>query len=148
MLSLSHTLISLPFAFYFKNPILIFTAAFVFHFFCDTLLHWNIYPDNFKKYPAALVAADIIGGLLITYFLIGNQLFTIPVLAAIAGGNAPDVMEGLWSFTPKKIKDNYFTWAKPFFSWHNKLQWETDNFWQGIISQAILISLAIFLILR
>jgi len=146
MLSLSHTLISLPFAFYFQNPFLIFAAAFLFHFFCDTLLHWNIYPDNFKKYPVALVAADIIGGLILTYLFIGNQLFTIPILAAIAGGNAPDILQGLWGFTPKKVKDTYFSWAKPAFSWHHNLQLETDNFWQGIISQIVLIAISITII--
>lgn len=148
MLSLSHTLISLPFALYFNNPVLIFLAAFGFHLFCDWLLHWNIYAKNFKKYPLLLVAGDIILGLIISYVLLGNKLFTVPYLAAIAGGNMPDVLHGFWDMTPQSTKDTYFSWAKPFFSFHDKLQHETDNVWLGLISQIILISLSLYLLQR
>ncbi len=146
MLSLSHTLISLPFGIYLHNPFLIFVAAFVFHLFTDTLLHWNIYPWKFKKYPYAWVGLDIIGGLFIAWAVTGDQFFTLPVLAAIIGGNAPDVMQGLWDLIPKTQQDRFLFSLKPFFIWHDKLQLETPSAPLGLLSQVILICLAIFLI--
>lgn len=146
MLSLSHTLISLPFAFYFQNPVLIFLAAFAFHFFLDTLLHWNIYPQNFKRFPFLLVGLDVIVGLLISWLMLGETMWTLPVLAAIAGGNGPDILHTLWIFIPKKIRSSYGFWLEPAFTWHDHLQFETTNLLHGLFSQVFVIGIAIILL--
>lgn len=146
MLSATHTLISLPFAVYLQNPVVIFLAAFVFHLFADTLLHWNIFPFQFKKYPFAWVALDIASGLVAAFLLTGQQFFTIPIWAAIIGGNLPDVWHGLWEYIHDHHKDKYFWYLKPFFTWHDNLQLETLSPALGLISQALLIAATIALI--
>ncbi|MEK7498984.1 MAG: hypothetical protein AAB649_00065, partial [Patescibacteria group bacterium] len=88
MLSFSHTLISLPFGLTLTNPLLIFIAAFLMHLISDMFLHWNIYPHHYKSYPFFRVGVDVLSGLVFSYLLLSNALFTLPVLAAIAGGNA------------------------------------------------------------
>src|SRR5687768_14771650 len=115
MLSLSHTLISLPFAYYLDNPILIFIAAFIFHLFADTLLHWNLFPAQSKKFFYPLVAVEILAGLLLTWLLVGEDILTLPVLAAVAGGNAPDVIHQLWFLLTPEQHRRYFGWAIPAF---------------------------------
>ena len=147
MLSIAHTLISLPFAVYFENPFLIFIAAFVFHLFSDTLLHWNVYAHRYEKYPSFLVAVDVIGGVLIAWFLIGNPLFTIPMLAAIAGGNMPDILNAFWDILKRTGHQKHFKILTPFFDWHDKLQLETNNMWHGLISQILLTVIACLLVI-
>ena len=129
-----------------ENPWLILAATTVFHFFADTLLHWNIYPSKFKRYPFALVALDIASGLGLAWFLTGDQFLTIPIWAAIIGGNLPDIVQALWDFLDKRIKDTYFAAIQPIFSWHDRLQLETSSPMVGLISQGILIAIAIALI--
>lgn len=146
MLAFTHTLISLPFGVYLNNPWLIFLAAFIFHLFADTLPHWNIYPFQFKRYPFVLVAIDVIGGLVAAWYLTSDQFFTLNIWAAIAGGNAPDVIHALWDFMPKKYHTIYFKSVKPFFAWHNKLQLETPSIAWGLVSQIVLIALSVFLL--
>lgn len=138
MLSLSHTIISLPFAIVLNNPVLIFLAAFVWHIFCDTLLHWNIYPRVGHRYPRELVALDIGAGLLLGWFCTGDAFFSLPVLAAIAGGNAPDILHGLWDmFTPPKA--GLPPIIRAAFTFHDRSQLETNSAAAGLISQATLI---------
>jgi len=145
MLAIAHTIISIPFGLYLENPLIIFTSAFIWHLFCDTLLHWNIYPDNFKKFPTILVALDVISGLIVAWLLINQTLFAIPVLIAIAGGNAPDVLQGIWDvFLNKKQKEKLASIA-PFFHFHDSLQLETNSIKLGIISQLALGAIATFL---
>ncbi|MBI3255578.1 MAG: hypothetical protein HYZ63_01255 [Candidatus Andersenbacteria bacterium] len=146
MLSLTHTIISLPFGIYMDNPWLIVAATVAFHFFADTLLHWNIYPWKFKSYPYALVALDIASGLAMAWLLTGDRFPTIPIWAAIIGGNLPDIVQALWDFLNKKIKDTYFAAIKPLFIWHDKLQLETSSPILGLLSQGILIAIALLLI--
>lgn len=148
MLSLTHTLISLPLAYYLDNPLLIFIAAIAGHFLCDTLLHWNLFPDQIpKKFFFPLVAADVGGGLLVAYFLTGNDFFTLPVLLAILGGNLPDIIHQLYELLPAAVKHRWLHWAAPAFVWHDRLQLETHNIGQGLITQATLVFLAIVLLL-
>lgn len=147
MLSLAHTIISLPVGVYLQNPWLIFIAAFVLHLLMDTFKHWNIYPWQFKKYPYALVALDITAGLAAAWFLLNDQTLTLPILAAIAGGNAPDVLHGVWEFTAQKTKNSYFSRAKPFFIFHDRIQRETTHIGTGLIWQGIFMAVSIFLVL-
>jgi|SRR3989344_3858151 len=146
MLSLTHTIISLPFGAYMDNPWLILAATTVFHFFADTILHWNIYPAKFKSYPYALVGLDIASGVVAAWLLTGSQFLTIPIWAAIIGGNLPDILQALWDFLDKRIKDTYLPAMKPIFTWHDRLQLETASPAIGLLSQGILIATAIALI--
>lgn len=145
MLSVAHTLASLPFGIYLDQPLLIFIAAFIWHLFCDTLPHWNIYPDQFAKYPYHLVAVDVLGGLIIAWLLLGDRALTIPILAAIAGGNAPDIIHGLWDFVPATVKQ-HLSWLQPWFHWHDRLQVETNHIPAGLVSQIAVVVLALVLI--
>ncbi len=146
MLAISHTLISLPFGLYLENPLLIFITAFIFHLFADTFLHWNIYPEQFKRYPYGLVALDVLGGLFMSRLLVGEAVFTLPVLLAIAGGNAPDVIQALWDMIPPKTRNSYFAWAMPFFHFHDHLQLETTHVGRGLVWQIVFVLLASTLI--
>lgn len=148
MLSFSHTLISLPFGLYLKNPLLIFLAAFLFHFFCDSLLHWNIFPFRFKSYPYHLVFLDVTSGLLAAWLLLPDQFLTLPVLAAIWGGNLPDILHGLWDLLGIIKRRHYLNFLRPFFIFHHRLQHETTSVPHGLISQIILIAIALTLIIR
>lgn len=130
-----------------ENPVLIFIAAIIFHFFADTLLHWNIYPWKYKKYPFHYVALDVFGGAIAAYIIMGQaSFFTIPVWAAIIGGNMPDVLHGLWEFTHNQHKEKYLSKFKKFFVWHDHLQLETLNITHGLIAQAILITVSLILL--
>jgi hypothetical protein len=143
MLSFAHTLISLPLGLYLENPFIIFIAAFTLHLASDVPLHWNIYPQNYKRYPYELVALDIIGGFVAVWLLIGEETFHLPVIAAIAGGNMPDIMHTLWdnaSMTERKTRLKIF---EPFFIFHEKIQRETPSPLKGLISQVILVVLAL-----
>jgi len=147
VLSLTHTIISLPFGVYFENPLFIFLAAAALHFAADMLPHWNIYPQNFSRFPYGLVALDVIGGLGMAFALVGNDLFTIPVLAAIAGGNAPDIAHCLWLIAggekqPRKTS----SWLNAPLNFHHRIQFELVSPAKGLISQAIGMLIAVILI--
>lgn len=146
MLSFTHTITSLPFAILMDNPWLIFVNTFLFHALADTLLHWNIYPWKFKRYPVLLVGLDITGGLAIAWYLMGQQIFSWPVLAAIAGGNAADVIHGLWELTPPSKQRKLFPSMHPFFVWHDGLQLETHHVVQGLLWQIVLIAISLVFI--
>lgn len=139
MLALTHAVISLPFAFYFENLVLIFIAAFLFHLLADTLLHWNLFPDQAGKYFWPLVAVDVFGGLVISWLLVGELLFTVPLLAAIAGGLAPDVLHAFWEMLGKKKQRHWLPWAIPYFRFHEKLQLETPQVLPGLVWQIVLL---------
>lgn len=139
MLSLTHTLISLPFAFLFENPFVIFAGAFIFHLFADTLLHWNIYPEVFKRWFYPLAALDVSLGLVLAWLLTGNTFFTWPILLAIFAGNVPDIMQGLWDLAGPSWQ-KHLSFAKPFFDFHDRLQLETKDPVRGLVWQAALIA--------
>ena len=144
MLSFAHTIISLPLGIHINNPIIIFLSAFVLHLFCDTFLHWNIYPAYFKKYPIFLVILDMTIGLFIAYLITGTAILTLPILTAIIGGNAPDAIQQIWELSPRNLK-KMVSIANPFFKFHDKIQYETLNESKGLISQFSLVVFAIIL---
>lgn len=147
MLSAAHTIISLPFGLLFTNPLMAFGGALLMHLFSDTLLHWNIYPHQYKKYPVFLVSIDILSGLIASYAILNTTALSIPVLAAIAGGNAPDVAHALWSFTSSTTKKHAPMWMRSVFQFHEDIQRETQSPLAGGLSQVILCSIAIVLTL-
>lgn len=144
MLSFTHTLISLPFGYYFEHPLLAFIAAFVFHLFADTLLHWNLYHHHRPFF--LFVAIDVTSGLIAAAAITGSSLYTPTVLAAILGGNMPDIIHTLWDLAGARTRHPLLAWAKPFFTFHQRLQWETLSISKGLASQIILIVLSWFLI--
>jgi len=147
MLSTIHTIISLPFGIYFTNPILIFVSAVVFHLFADSILHWNIYPDEMKRFPFGQVALDVIGGLVIAFAVLGNTTFSLPILVAIAGGNFPDVLHTLWSLLSDSTRHKAPRWIQAVFSFHDALQLETRNVAHGLAPQILLAVVALLIVL-
>lgn len=146
MLSFTHTLISLPFAVYLQNPVLIFLSAFAFHLFADTLPHWNLYPEQLKRYFIPLVPFDIASGLFAAFLLFGSDVISLPVLTAIAGGNMPDILQGFWELTPRRLKNGPLRSLQPLATFHERLQSETYSVTRGVVSQIILAILALALI--
>lgn len=146
MLSLAHTITSLPFAVYLQNPFLIFAAAFLFHLLTDSILHWNIDPSQ-RPYPYKFVAIDVLGGIVLASFISTNRLPFWPITFAIIGGNLPDIIQALWDIFGPTKHSKYIMWLKPFFIFHKRIQRETTNIPQGLASQIILIALALTLVL-
>lgn len=146
MLSVFHTIISLPFGVYMGSPLLAFLAAFAMHLLSDTFLHWNIFPWRFKRYPYELVALDVFGGVFVSWMLLGQEIINPLVIAAIAGGNMPDILHGLWDMIGKENQRKYFGFAAPAFAFHDRLQLETLDVAQGLVWQCILGALAVLLI--
>ncbi|PIT98365.1 MAG: hypothetical protein COT71_01120 [Candidatus Andersenbacteria bacterium CG10_big_fil_rev_8_21_14_0_10_54_11] len=147
MLSLAHTLISLPLAAYLHHPLMIFFAAIILHFLADTILHWNIFYDEYEHYPYTAISLDVLGGILAAYVIVGHSLPANSAIAAIAGGNAPDVLDGIWSLLKKTPARPLLAWLQPYFSFHDKLQHETYNKRAGLLTQAAAVSFAIILVL-
>ena len=147
MLSLTHTIISLPIGLHLSNPIIIFITAFVSHFIADSVLHWNIDPKNNTRYTLCFVAFDVLGGLILSWLFIGNQLFTLPIIVAIFASNLPDIIQVTWYLFGKNKYSKYFQWLLPFFNFHEKIQSETNNIPKGLASQIIVIALSLALIL-
>ncbi len=134
MMAISHTIVSATIGNEISNPAVSFGIAFVGHFICDYFLHWNFYPHKHK--PIALYALiDVALGLFASFLLLGPNFWHISVLSAIVGGLLPDVI----SFSAYFLKIRI-----PYFSkFHDGIQRETELFWKGIISQVIVIGIAI-----
>jgi hypothetical protein len=143
MLSAAHTIISLPFGLALTNPFVAFFGAFLMHLVCDMLLHWNIYPHQYKRYPVILVGADILAGIAASFFILHGNIWNISIWAAIAGGNMPDVLHALWSFLEERKKKSAPAWIQWIFNFHEDIQWETENPLIGGLSQIILCTIAI-----
>jgi hypothetical protein len=146
MLSLVHTIVSLPFGVYLQNPIIIFLSVFIFHFVLDSIFHWNIYPPHHAKFPILPVSLDITGGLILAWLIVGSDLVSLPIIVAIIGSNAPDVFQSLW-YMLGEPKSKRFPFATFLFEMHDQIQWETNHIIKGLIPQTALAILAIYLVL-
>ncbi|HSX24373.1 MAG TPA: hypothetical protein VLG69_00175 [Candidatus Andersenbacteria bacterium] len=145
MLSLAHTIISIPFGIIFQNPLLAFLSAFIMHFICDRFLHWNIYPHKMPTYPFIWIAFDVVLGLGLAYLIAGNTVFTISILAAILGGNMPDILHAFWSMLTIHQKKVFPRFITSYFNFHESIQRETDSIPRGLISQIVLGIIAIII---
>ena len=137
MLAIAHTITSAAVGVAVPNAPFAFAISFLLHLFLDTFLHWNLFYHRHRPF-FTLVALDLCGGLLIVFLLLGRDAVSAPVLAAIIGGNLPDVV-GLPSILLKKT--NY-----AFHRFHERLQLETTSLRRGILSQVIAIVVALALI--
>lgn len=146
MLSLAHTIISLPFGLLPLHPISIFLLAFGFHFVLDSFLHWNIYPPRRGHFPYFKVSLDISFGLLVAFFLLGDRFLSWPILATILGGNMPDIIQSLWYFAGQPTK-GWWRFVYPLFHFHDYIQWETTNIALGLISQIALITIVLLIVI-
>ncbi len=146
MLSIFHTIISLPFGIVLTNPVLIFISAGVFHLFADSLLHWNIYPQEMKRFPVVFIALDVVGGLAVAVALLGSTAFTLPVLVAIAGGNFPDVLHTSWNLLPRTAQHRAPRWLRSAFAFHDGLQRETYDIARGLVWQIVLAVIALLIL--
>lgn len=147
MLSLAHTLISLPLGIYLNNPLIIFVAAFALHLLCDMIIHWNICPEYYPSFPYKQVATDVLTGPLVAYLMLGQELLSIPVLAAIIGGNMPDIIQGIWTLLKQVDRQRYVHWLNPFFHWHHRIQVETNDLLLGLTPQLVLVAFSFVLVL-
>jgi len=129
-----------------QSPLLAFAAAFGLHLFADTLLHWNIYVDR-HRWPYLWVVLDVIAALAFTYWIAPAKFLTVPVLAAILGGNLPDLWGGLWDLAQVLIKKNLYHSKGAFLRFHDRLQYETFSPWKGLWRQVTLVALSV-LVLR
>lgn len=146
MLSVTHTIVSLPVGVHVPQPVLAFGIAFLLHLFVDTLLHWNIYVDK-HRWPYFWTAVDVLGGLAVAYLLLSQKILTAPVLAAILGGNLPDIwggVAGLWQRLGGKAVD--YEQHSAFLRFHAGLQHETSSPWKGLVWQGVLVLAAIWLL--
>lgn len=58
----------------------------------------------------------------------------------------PDIFHTLRDLTPPPYRDRYFGWGNLFFRLHHALQNETPSVLRGLISQIILVTIALVLI--
>ena len=86
---------------------------------------------------------DVLGGLALAFWLIPETFFTAPVLAAVLGGNLPDLWHGGLDLLARIRK---YPLKKPgaFFRFHEGLQHETANAWKGLLWQGVLLVLAVW----
>lgn len=154
MLAITHTVTSAAIGASVSSVPFAFVLAFLFHLFADTLLHWNIYIDQ-HRWPYFWVALDVLGGLAVVYWLTPERFFSPPMLAAVIGGNAPDVWCGCIELL-RKIRNKriavpmpYAPNPKPggaFYRFHEGLQNETASPWRGLAMQVVLVAPAVWLI--
>lgn len=137
VLAVTHTLASAAIGTAVPNAPAAFGIAFVVHLLSDALLHWNIYPG--KHRPLVLwVVLDVLGGLFLVYWLAPERFFTAPVLAAILGGNLPDIHAGVWTVL-NLPKDR-------FLRFHSRIQRETEHPARGLVWQGVLIALSLWIL--
>lgn len=145
MLATAHTLIGLPLGIYLDNIWLIFVLSFLLHLAADALPHWNIYLDRFNRYPVIPAFFDVAIGLIASYAVLGNMVFSWQVLAAIAGSNMPDVLSAINRLSPI-FQSRWLRFCRTFFYWHDRIQWELTSVTRGLISQVIGVVVAICLV--
>ena len=137
MLAVTHIITSAAIGAQVSSTPFAFSLAFLFHLFLDTLLHWNIYIDK-HRWPYFWVVVDVLGGLLATYWLTSEQFFSTPMLAAVLGGNLPDITAGI-SDLLKRSKGG-------FLRFHEGIQNETSSPWKGLRWQVALVALSVWTI--
>ncbi len=146
MLSTAHTIISVTLATFSPHPALVFVQAFTIHFVADKVLHWNFLIDDQHNYPIIPGLADASLGVLFAWVIIGNQIFSPVYIAAILGGNLPDIIVGLWHIThPHRHKPTQKI-IKLFYSFHNRVQTETTKIIPGLFFQVFTVIACLFLI--
>lgn len=139
MLSAAHTIISLPLGLLFDNPLLAFVSALLAHFAADSLLHWNIYPQDHPRFPYGIIALDVCSGLTAAALLLGGSLASPAMLAAIAGGNLPDILHTLWMICGGERRPERWPRAiQSFFAFHHRIQRETPHVAKGLVWQIAL----------
>lgn len=145
MLAVTHTVTSAAIGAHVQSVPFAFGIALVFHLLADTLLHWNIYTDR-HRWAYGWIVVDVLGGLLLTYWLIPERFATAPVLAAILGGNLPDIWHGgldvLQHIAPRHAR----MLRRFFIPFHEKLQHETLSPVRGLAWQAVLLIFALVLL--
>lgn len=161
MLAITHTLVSVPIGIYVHQPVYAFALSLIAHLFADTLLHWNIYVDR-HRWPYAWAALDVAAGLAAASWIAPDRFLTPPMLAAIVGGNLPD----LWAngiavvrrlqtrFMPRAAAGRPVTLLgrihQAVLDFHDRLQYETTSPTRGLVWQLVLsvFSLALLAPLR
>lgn len=151
VLAITHTMTSAAIGMHVQSVPFAFALAFLFHLFADTLLHWNIYLDK-HRWPYFWVAMDVLGGLLAAYWLTPEQFFTGPMLAAVLGGNLPDLWAGGLDLRQKLRAKGRSGQSAPamakdaFYRFHEGIQNETLSPARGLAWQIVLLTVALVLL--
>lgn len=146
MLSLAHTIMSLPLATHINNPLVIFISAIALHFLADMVFHWNLDPEKSGPISYIFIAADVLGGVVCAWLLLGPAFLNLNTWAGVAGANAPDVIHGIWFLMTPPQRAKWLGWANPFFRFHKTIQNETENIGLGLLPQIAAIATAVWLI--
>lgn len=167
MLAVTHAVTSVAIGTQVESAPFAFLLALLFHCFADTLLHWNIYLDV-HRWPYAWAALDVLAGVLLGFTLAPQEFLTAPVLAALAGGNLPDVWHGALSWYRKRhgprraprlvyqgvpVSATFRLWQlasgfqEAFYRFHQRLQNETPSPVKGLAWQVVLLVGAVLLVL-
>lgn len=145
MLAVTHTVTSAAIGVQVQSALFAFGIAFLFHHLADTLLHWNIYTDR-HRWPYVWIVLDVLGGLLLTYWLMPDQFVTAPVLAAIVGGNLPDLWHGGLDVLARLVPHRAQTFRSFYIPFHEKLQHETLSPVKGLVWQVALVGIVLLLL--
>lgn len=155
MLAVTHTIMSVTIGMHVQQPAYAFALAFILHNFADTLLHWNIYVDK-HRWPYAWVVLDVVGALAAAYWLAPDRFLTPAMLAAILGGNLPDiwgngiiVLRALRARLARRplmrLPSLLVRVHQQFLDFHDGLQYETVSATRGLVWQVVLSGVAIAL---
>ncbi len=146
MLSVTHTLVSLPIGAAVQQPVLSFLLALLLHLFADTLLHWNIYLHRHRR-PYLWAAVDVAAALGIAWLLVPDRFLTAPMVAAIIGGNAPDLWQNSVPIVQRVLPvPRWLGKENPLLRFHSSIQDETDTWWKGVAWQVVLGAAALWLL--
>lgn len=147
MLAVTHTVTSAAIGAQVESVPFAFGLAFLFHHFADTLLHWNIYTER-HRWAYEWIVVDVLGGLLVAYWLLSDRFFSAPVLAALLGGNLSDI----WASgvdVLRRLLPRYAQFLDRLYDhFHERLQNETLNPAKGLVWQAVLMAIAVLLTQR
>ena len=128
------------------DPILAFLLGIVLHFVLDAIPHFDT-TDAGKLTPRQLLLILIDGliGLMILYLIFHRSEHRISLMAGVAGGILPDLLDNipLWEKQFRKTK-----FGKLFHHWHDIIQRKKLKPLWGIAVQVLIIILSVYLFLN
>ncbi|MCR4323317.1 MAG: hypothetical protein NUV61_04500 [Candidatus Azambacteria bacterium] len=149
MILAPHMLVGAALATYIHHPALLALSASSVHYLLDVAPHWEYAITSSKRTTAYKIIADIATGLFIIFFVL--QRFDSPEQALILWGAffgiVPDGLSAIYFFSRGK----YLRRQMQFHVfWHTLIvPKETDPpRWLGIMTEVIVVAIALFLLLR
>lgn len=137
MLSTAHLVSGAAIGLASSNYIEALVFSVIFHFILDMVPHWD--PDFKKDRRFFLIASfDLLFGLLLSFYLVGNRLDSIVILA-MAFSIMPDVISFFVLLSDKK-------YGRSYLAWHKLIQ-NKDAGWGGFLSQLLVVFIVSMVIL-